>query len=294
MPRYKLTIEYDGTGYAGWQKQPDRPSIQQAIENALEKFCGGAVEVCGAGRTDAGVHATAQVAHIDLSKAWEPYKVMQGINFYLFNPDPHPDPLPKRERESQAVPSPDINSITQEEKKLTAPSPFQGEGRDEGLSPRIAITNAEQVPDDFHARFSATRRFYVYRIINRRARLGLDHGRAWQVPETLNVEAMQQAANHLLGHHDFTSFRDSECQAKSPMKTLGSLEIKRYGDEIRILTHARSFLHHQVRIMVGTLVQVGKGRWSEHDVKRALEAKNRSAAGPTAPPEGLYLVGVGY
>ncbi len=281
MPRYKLTIEYDGSGYAGWQKQPDRPSIQEAIETALGKFCGEEIDVVGAGRTDAGVHATGQVAHIDLSKAFEPYKVMQGINFYLFGPNtrsnPHPNPLPEREREL-----------------LTSPSPSQGEGRDEGYTNRIAITNAELVADDFHARFSATRRFYVYRIINRRARLGLECGRAWQVPEPLDVEAMQQAAKHLLGHHDFTSFRDSECQAKSPMKTLDSLEIKRYGDEIRIITHARSFLHHQVRIMVGTLAQVGKGRWSEQDMQRALEAKDRSAAGPTAPPEGLYLVGVGY
>jgi len=163
MPRYKLTIEYDGTGYAGWQKQPDRPSIQQAIENALEKFCGGAVEVCGAGRTDAGVHATAQVAHIDLSKAWEPYKVMQGINFYLFNPDPHPDPLPKRERESQAVPSPDINSITQEEKKLTAPSPFQGEGRDEGKSWHELFAFTQEVGKTFKAIYPAIARRHMFK-----------------------------------------------------------------------------------------------------------------------------------
>ncbi|MDX2113199.1 MAG: tRNA pseudouridine(38-40) synthase TruA [Alphaproteobacteria bacterium] len=268
MPRYKLTIEYDGSGYAGWQKQPNRPSIQEAIETALGKFCGEAAEVCGAGRTDAGVHATGQVAHIDLSKAFEPYKVMQGINFYLFGND--------------VIPS-------EAEESLRPLDYARGDNKN-----KIAITSAEIVADDFHARFSATRRFYVYRIINRRARLGLDSGRAWQVPEPLDVEAMQQAAKHLLGHHDFTSFRDSECQAKSPMKTLDSLEIKRYGDEIRITTHARSFLHHQVRIMVGTLAQVGKGRWSEQNMQRALEAKDRSAAGPTAPPEGLYLVGVGY
>ena len=254
MPRYKLTVEYHGAGYAGWQKQPDRPSIQEAIETALAKFCGDAVEVCAAGRTDAGVHATAQVAHIDLSKPHEPYKVMQGINYYLFGSD-------------------------QEQ----APS-----------DNHIAITAAELVADDFHARFSATRRSYLYRIVNRRARLGLDAGRAWQIGEALDAAAMQQAANILLGHHDFTSFRDSECQAKSPIKTLDALEVRRVGEDILVRTHARSFLHHQVRIMVGTLVQVGKGRWSAQDVQRALEAKNRSSAGPTAPPEGLYLVGVSY
>lgn len=254
MPRYKLTIEYNGIGYAGWQKQPDRPTIQEEIQKALWRFCGETIDVVGAGRTDAGVHATAQVAHIDLANSYDPYKVMQGINFYLFGGD-----------------------------QENAPS-----------NSRIAITAAELAANDFHARFSATRRFYVYRIINRRARLGLDGGRAWQVPEPLNVESMQQAANHLLGHHDFTSFRDSECQAKSPLKTLENLEIKRYGEEIRILTHSRSFLHHQVRIMTGTLALVGKGKWKPIDVKKALEAKDRAAAGPTAPPDGLYLVGVSY
>ncbi|MCE2926825.1 MAG: tRNA pseudouridine(38-40) synthase TruA [Rickettsiales bacterium] len=269
MPRYKLTIEYNGSGFAGWQKQPDRPSIQETIETATQKFSGEKIEVVGAGRTDAGVHATGQVAHIDLAKHYEPYKVMQGINFYLFQ-----------------------NTIPSETEGTFQPLDSSASTHDN--INKIAITNAQIVADDFHARFSATRRFYVYRIINRRARLGLDNGRAWQVPESLDIEAMQQAANHLLGHHDFTSFRDSECQAKSPLKTLDSLEVRRYGDEIRILTHARSFLHHQVRIIVGTLVQVGKGRWTADDVKQALEAKDRSAAGPTAPPEGLYLVGVAY
>jgi tRNA pseudouridine38-40 synthase len=249
MPRYKLTIEYDGTHYAGWQKQPDRPSIQESIEAALLKFCNEPVEVCGAGRTDAGVHATGQVAHIDLTKAYNPYNVMQGINFHLFG-----------ERETSS----------------------------------IAIVKAEPTADDFHARFSATRRYYVYRIINRRARLALESGRAWQIGETLDVEAMQKAAKELLGHHDFTSFRDSECQAKSPVKTLDYLDIKRYGEEIRISTHARSFLHHQVRIIVGTLIQVGKGKWTVVDVKKALDAKDRAQAGPTAPPDGLYLIQVDY
>lgn len=251
MPRYKLTLEYNGEGYAGWQKQPDRPSIQESIEAALAKFCGEQVEVVGAGRTDAGVHATNQVAHIDLMKEWDPYNVMQGINFHLF-------------------------------------------GEVEPSTNRIAITKAEKVADDFHARFSATRRYYIYRIVNRRARLGLDYGRAWMVSEPLNVDAMQEAANYLLGHHDFTSFRDSACQAKSPNKTLDYLDVKRYGEEIRVSTHARSFLHHQVRIMTGTLMLVGKGKWQPADVKKALEAKSRAAAGVTAPPDGLYLVGVSY
>lgn len=256
MPRYRLTIEYDGTGLNGWQKQPDRPSVQERIETALRKFCGEQVEVVGAGRTDAGVHASAQVAHIDLPNDVDPFKVMQGINYYLFVP----------------------------EGKETA----------DDADNRIAITRAETVPDDFHARFSAVRRHYLYRIINRRARLGLERGRAWHVVEELNIAAMQEAAKHLLGKHDFTSFRDSECQAKSPEKTLDHLQITHNGDQIWITTNARSFLHHQVRIMVGTLVQVGKGRWQPYDVLAALRARDRAKAGPTAPPEGLYLVKVDY
>lgn len=253
MPRYKLTIEYDGTGYAGWQKQPDRPSIQQDMEAAVLKFCGVETEVMGAGRTDAGVHATAQTAHVDLPKAYDPYSVMQGINFHLF----------------------------------AAP-----EGQES--SNRIAIIGAQPVPDDFHARFSATRRHYVYRIINRRARLGLEAGRAWQIAEELDVDAMHKAAQQWLGHHDFTSFRDSECQAKSPMKTLDKLDVQRRGAEIHVITSARSFLHHQVRIMVGTLSLVGKGRWNMDNATAALQACDRAKAGPTAPPEGLYLMGVEY
>ena len=254
MPRYKLTIEYDGGAYNGWQKQPDRPSIQETIENALQKFAGEFVEVNGAGRTDAGVHATAQVAHIDLPKEHKPYAVMQGINYYLFN--------------------------EQEE--------------DTGHNNRVAILHAEPVGDDFHARFSATRRRYLYRIINRRARLGLDAGKAWHVVEPLDEQQMQMAANILLGQHDFSSFRDTQCQAKSPIKTLDSLQVTRHGGELHITTSARSFLHHQVRIMTGTLVQVGKGRWSPEDVRRALEAKSRASGGPTAPPDGLYLTAVEY
>lgn len=264
MPRYKLTIEYDGTHYAGWQRQPDRLSVQEAIETALEKFCTKAVEVVGAGRTDAGVHATSQSAHIELEKETDPFKIMQGINYYLFAPP------------------------------FTSPAQAEGIESGCGFFNRIAILNCEKVADDFHARFSAKRRQYLYRMINRRARLGLEHGRAWHVVEPLNIAAMQEAAKYLLGHHDFTSFRDTQCQSKSPLKTLEHLQIMQNGDQVWITANARSFLHHQVRIMVGTLALVGKSKWHPDDVKKALEAKDRKASGPTAPPEGLYLVGVDY
>lgn len=256
MPRYKLIIEYDGSGYAGWQTQPGQPSIQEALETAVLKFSGVKTEVAGAGRTDAGVHATAQVAHVDLPRETDPFKVMQGINYYLFN-------------EGGDIPA--------------APIPN-----------RIAVLRAEPAPDDFHARFSAKRRHYVYRIINRRSRLGLEAGRAWHVIEPLDAEKMHKAAQYLLGNHNFTSFRDSECQAKSPVKTLDKLDVKRIGEEVRITTNARSFLHHQVRIMAGTLALVGKGKWKPEDVRAALKAADRTKSGPTAPPEGLYLVGVEY
>lgn len=250
MPRYKLTIEYDGSQYAGWQKQVDRPSVQSALSGAIFKFCGEQVDVTGAGRTDAGVHAIAQIGHVDLPKEMDPFRVMQGINFYLF-----------------------------------------GEGENGN---RIAIVKAERVGDDFHARFSATRRHYLYRIINRRARLGLEAGRAWHVVEELDVSAMQDAAQLLVGHHDFTSFRDTECQAKSPEKTLEAFDVKKMGSEIHITARARSFLHHQVRIMVGSLSLVGKGKWSKKDLADALAARDRTKGGPTAPPDGLYLIGVDY
>ena len=251
MPRYKLTIEYDGTNYAGWQRQDILPTIQGVIEAAVAKFCGVETKVVGAGRTDAGVHAVAQIAHVDLPKQLDPFRVMQGINFYLFTSE-------------------------------------------DSANNRIAILHAEEVSDDFHARFSATKRHYLYRIINRRARLGLDADRAWHVAEELNADAMHTAGGYLIGHHDFTSFRDSECQAKSPVKTLEQLEIKRHGEEIRVITSARSFLHHQVRIMVGTLAMAGKGKWQPEDIKTVLEARNRADAGPPAPPDGLYLTKVDY
>lgn len=247
MPRYKLTIEYDGIGYVGWQRQDGVASIQSALEDAVEKFCCAAVEVYGSGRTDAGVHALGQVAHIDLPKLYDDYNVMQGINFHLF---------PEH--------------------------------------PRIAVVNAERVEDDFEARFSAARRHYRYRVLCRRARAALLLNRVWQVSESLDLGAMRQGAAHLIGHHDFTSFRDTQCQAKSPIKTLDHIELIQRGEEIMFKLHARSFLHHQVRIIVGTLWQVGTGRIHPDDVARILNAKDRTIAGPTAPACGLYLVKVEY
>lgn len=247
MPRYKLTLEYDGTGLAGWQAQPDRASVQGYLEQAAAQLNGSATEVFGAGRTDAGVHAIAQVAHVDLHKTLKPYSVMQAFNFHL---------LP--------------------------------------LTQQIIVTRAEQVDDDFQARFSATGRSYWYRIINRRARLAVARHRAWHIPEALDAAAMHRAAQCLLGHHDFTTFRSTECQAKSPLKTLDRLDVIQQGEEIHVLTSARSFLHHQVRNMVGTLRLIGNGKWTADDLKRALEAKNRTAGGETAPPDGLYLTQVRY
>lgn len=247
MPRFKLTLEYDGTPYAGWQWQDDQPSVQGAVEAAIERFAQEKVRLHCAGRTDAGVHATGQVAHFDLSKDRSDYQVMEGLNHHL----------------------------------LAAEEP-------------VRILQCETVDEDFQARFSATGRSYLYRIINRRAPLALDANRAWQIGWELDVDAMQEAASHLLGQHDFTSFRATGCQAESPIKTLDRLEISRDGETIYFIVEARSFLHHQVRIMVGTLEQVGSGKWSPQDVIAALKAKDRTAAGPTAPAYGLYLTGVQY
>jgi tRNA pseudouridine38-40 synthase len=259
MPRYKLTIEYDGRNYAGWQKQNDAPSVQGAIINAAFLFCGEKIDVVGAGRTDSNVHATAQVAHLDIPTNLPDFKVMQGINYYLFNP-------PKIHQQTDII----------------------------YPENRIAILDAKLVADDFHARFSAKRRHYLYRIINRRARLGLEAGKAWHVIEPLNEKLMHEAAQILVGHHDFTTFRDTQCQAKSPEKTLELLTVTRRGNELHITASARSFLHHQVRNMVGTLSLVGKGKWSVADVQTALKARDRRAGGPTCPSEGLYLTGVDY
>lgn len=245
MFRYKLTIEYDGTPFKGWQRQNNGISVQEVLETAVFRFCQTEVSVMAAGRTDAGVHATGQVVHIDLPREAALDRVRDALNFHL---KPHP----------------------------------------------VAVREVERVEPDFHARFSATGRAYLYRIINRRPSLVLDRNRAWRVPVALDVDAMQQGARHLLGHHDFTTFRAGDCQAKSPMKTLDVLTVSRHGDEIRIVAAARSFLHHQVRNMVGTLRLIGEGKWSPDDMARALAARDRKAGGPTAPPDGLYLTGVDY
>lgn len=245
MTRYRITVEYDGSGFVGWQRQANGPSVQAALEEAVRRFCGETVLVEGAGRTDAGVHALGQVAHFDLAKQTTADTVMKAVNFHL------------------------------------KPAP-------------VAVLAAEAVGDDFHARFSATGRAYLYRIVNRRAPLALERGRAWFVPQPLDAEAMHAAAQLLVGRHDFTSFRASECQARSPVKTLDHLSVTRSGTTVDVRAAARSFLHHQVRNFVGSLKLVGEGRWRGDDLRRALEARDRSAAGPTAPACGLYLAEVRY
>lgn len=243
--KYKLTVEYDGTPFVGWQRQENGPSVQQALEEAVTAFSGEQATVMGAGRTDAGVHALGQVADLTLSKAHPPETVMNALNFHL------------------------------------KPAP-------------VAVLSAETASDDFEARFSAREREYLYRILNRRALPALDRNRVWFVPKPLDAKAMHSAAQRLVGGHDFTSFRAAQCQAKSAEKTLDSLQVSRDGEEIRIEARARSFLHHQVRNIVGTLALVGEGKWSAEDVSAALAARDRSAAGPTAPACGLYLVAVRY
>jgi len=245
VPRYKLTIEYDGTGLVGWQRQANGLSVQEALETAITRFCGERVAVHGAGRTDAGVHALGQSAHLDLARTVPPEVLRSAVNHHL-------------------------------------------------RPAAISILAAAAAPDDFDARLSSTGRVYLYRILNRRAPPALERGRVWQVAPPLDVAAMREGARHLVGHHDFSTFRDSLCQAKSPLKTLDTLELSRVGDEIQIEARARSFLHRQVRNMAGTLKLVGLGRWHPEDVARALAARDRRAGGPTAPPEGLYLVEIRY
>jgi len=245
MPRYKLIIEYDGTPFSGWQIQDTALTVQGALETAVKAACGEEVRVHGAGRTDAGVHALAQVAHCDIAKPFPPGRLRDALNAHL---RPHP----------------------------------------------VAVLSAEKVTDGFDARFSAVKRHYLYRIANRRPDLALDRLRAWRVPRRLDVDAMHAAAQRLVGKHDFTTFRSTECQAKSPEKTLDQLDVSRYGDEVHIKTSARSFLHNQVRSMVGSLALVGDGKWSADDLSSALAARNRAACAPVAPPEGLYLVRVDY
>lgn len=245
MPRYRITIEYHGAGFVGWQRQANGISVQEALETALERLTGAAVRVQGAGRTDAGVHAAGQVAHFDLAAPFPLKSLRDGTNFHL---KPH----------------------------------------------RASVLDAAEAADDFDARFSAIGRRYRYRILNRRGPPALDRGQVWFFAKPLDAAAMAEAATALLGRHDFTSFRAAQCQAKSPVKTLDQLEVSRTGDEVVLDVAARSFLHNQVRIIAGTLVRVGEGAWRPEDVAAALAARDRSAAGPTAPPEGLCLMGVCY
>jgi tRNA pseudouridine38-40 synthase len=245
MPRYKLTIEYDGTRFIGWQSQDNGVSVQGVLSDAIAGFAGERPVVAGAGRTDAGVHALGQVAHVDFAKRWDDDRVRDALNSHL-------RPLP------------------------------------------VAVLAAERVADTFDARFSAIKRHYLYRVVNRRADLTLDQNRAWRVPRPLDAGKMQEAAQKLVGKHDFTTFRSTECQAKSPAKTLDRLDVTRDGDEVRIAASARSFLQHQVRSMVGSLIHVGEGKWSVDDLAAALAARDRAACGQVAPPQGLYLVRVEY
>ena len=245
MPRYRLDLEYDGGPYKGFQAQGQLPTIQGSIERAVLAFCGEALRLQAAGRTDTGVHALQQVVHIDLERDWKPEVVRDALNAHL---DPEP----------------------------------------------IAVIAASLAPADFHARFSARGRRYLYRIVNRMAPPTLDKGRVWHVKKPLDVGAMGEAAQALVGHHDFTTFRDVDCQAKTPMKTLDVARIWREGEEVRLAFCARSFLHRQVRSMTGSLDEVGAGRWTPADLKAALQARDRRACGPVAPAEGLYLAAVEY
>jgi tRNA pseudouridine38-40 synthase len=245
MPRYKLILEYDGTPFVGWQMQGAAPSVQGRLTEAIKAFSGEDNIPRGAGRTDAGVHAVAQVAHFDLAKEWDGERVRDALNAQL-----RPDP--------------------------------------------ISVLSCEIVADDFDARFSAKARHYLYRIIDRRPPLALERDRAWGVFRTLDAKAMHDAAQNLIGHHDFTTFRSTECQAKTPMKTLDRLAVSRHGEVLRIEASARSFLHNQVRSMVGSLKLVGEGRWTKLDLEQALAAKSRDACGPVAPAYGLYLLKVDY
>ena len=245
MPRYRLTIEYDGAAYAGFQAQAGLPTVQGAIEAAVTAFCGQTVRIAAAGRTDSGVHATGQVVHVDLDKAWPAETVMNALNAHMVR---------------------------------------------EG----VAVLDAVAVADDWHARFSATGRRYLYRILNRPGRPALERGKVWHVRKPLDAGAMHVAAQALVGHHDFTTFRDLACQSKSPEKTLDVASVRRVGEEVLLVFEARSFLHRQVRSMTGTLVEVGLGRRTPADVADALAARDRTACGPVAPSDGLYLTGVSY
>jgi len=245
MPRYRLTLEYDGAPYAGFQAQAGLPTVQGAIEAAVKGFCGQDVRIAAAGRTDSGVHATGQVVHVDLEKAWPAETVMNALNAHL-------------------------------------------------VKEAVAVLDSAVVGDDWHARFSATGRRYLFRILNRPGRPALERGKVWHMRKPLDADAMHDAAQTLIGHHDFTTFRDLACQSKSPEKTLDVARVVRVGEEVHLVFEARSFLHRQVRSMTGTLVEVGLGRWTSQDVADALAARDRTACGPVAPSDGLYLKGVSY
>jgi tRNA pseudouridine38-40 synthase len=245
VTRWRLTIEYDGGPFMGWQRQDHGPSVQQALEEALERMTGEAGQFIAAGRTDAGVHALAMSAHVDVVRELTPHRLREGLNA-LLRPQP------------------------------------------------ISVLEAQIVAEDWHARFCCVGRRYLYRILNRRAPPALDAGRVWHVAVPLEVVRMGEAAGHLVGRHDFTTFRSAQCQSDSPMKTLDQLEVARVGEEIHVTAAARSFLHHQVRSMVGCLAMVGRGQWTPDDMRTALEARNRSALGFNAPPEGLYFVEASY
>ncbi|ASY55024.1 MULTISPECIES: tRNA pseudouridine(38-40) synthase TruA [Sinorhizobium] len=247
MPRYRLTVEYDGSDYVGWQRQENGPSVQGAIEKAVLSLTGETVSIRGAGRTDSGVHARGQVAHLDLTREWKTHTLRNALNAHL---------------------------------TLAAE--------------RVSILDAAEVPPEFDARFSAVRRHYLYRIISRRSPLALEARRAWWVPKTLDHEAMHAAAQHLVGHHDFTTFRSAHCQATSPLRTIDRLDVTRSGELIEIRATAQSFLHNQIRSFAGSLKLVGEGKWTPDDLKAALEARDRKACGPVAPPDGLFFMQVDY
>jgi tRNA pseudouridine38-40 synthase len=245
VTRWRLTIEFDGGPFMGWQRQDHGPSVQQTLEQAIHRMTGELATVHGAGRTDAGVHALAMTAHVDITKNVTEHRLREGLNAVM-----RPQP--------------------------------------------VSVLAAEHAPEDWHARFSCIERRYLYRILNRRARAALDAGRVWHVAVPLDVEAMQEGAAHLVGYHDFTTFRSVHCQSESPVKTLDRLDVSRIGEEIRIEAAARSFLHHQVRSMVGCLALVGRGQWRPEDIRKALEAHDRAELGLNAPPHGLYFVSATY
>ncbi|ASQ05218.1 tRNA pseudouridine(38-40) synthase TruA [Sinorhizobium meliloti] len=247
MPRYRLTVEYDGSDYVGWQRQDNGSSVQGAIEKAVLSLTRETVSIRGAGRTDSGVHARGQVAHLDLTREWKSYTLQNALNAHLA---------------------------------------LAGE--------RVSILDVAEAPGDFDARFSAIRRHYLYRIISRRSPLALEARRAWWVPKPLDHDAMHEAAQRLVGHHDFTTFRSAHCQATSPLRTLDRLDVTRAGELIEIRATAQSFLHNQIRSFAGSLKLVGEGKWTPDDLQAALEARDRKACGPVAPPDGLYFMRVDY